>query len=148
MEFISQILTVGILATAAMTATSYIFSYLFHGNFKEPQLLNYLLDKLPTGHARFSREHVIGWVIHFSIGCFFILVIKLLQSHFSISYTLETAIIFGIVAGTIAIAVWNLMFYLHPNPPSIKKSLFYFQLLIAHLVFGAVMVFCLNQFGF
>lgn len=148
MELVSKILTVGIFATSAMTFTSYLFSYLLKGNFKEPKLLNSLLDHLPSLYARFSKNNVVGWVIHFSIGCFFVLVFEILRSLFSIELSFKTAIIFGIVAGTIAIIVWSLMLNLHPHPPAIKRKMFYFQLIFAHLVFGIIMIECLQLFDF
>lgn len=145
MDYLSQIIIVGIYATAAMTAFSYVFSHVFKGNFKEPQLLNYLLDKYPSIKSSYCREHIIGWVIHFSIGCFFVTVFKILISIFAIPVSLQTGLIFGGIAGLVGVGVWHFMFYLHPNPPRIKKSVFYMQLFIAHLIFGVIMIWSLNS---
>lgn len=144
MDLISQILSVGIYATVAMTFISYVFSYVFHTNFKEPQLLNHLLDTLPRSNINLDREHVLGWVIHISIGCLFVTVFKVLQIYSSVTPSLQTGLIFGAIAGIFGISVWILMFALHPNPPKIKRQLFYIQLFLAHLVFGVVMVLTLK----
>lgn len=145
---ISQIIVVGIYATVAMTAFSYIFSYVFKGNFKEPQLLNYLLDKSPTVRLSICREHINGWLIHFSIGCFFVMVFKILHSLYAIPVTLQTGVIFGLLAGLVGMVVWHFLFYLHPHPPRIKKVGFYIQLVIAHLIFGIVMIWSIHTISF
>lgn len=144
MDFISQILSVGIYATVAMTAFSYAFSYIFHSNFKEPQLLNYLIAHLPNSNLSLHREHVLGWVIHISIGCFFVTVFKILLLFYDINLSWVTGLVFGAIAGLIGIGVWTMMLNLHPDPPKIKRKTFYLQLFFAHLIFGIVMVFALG----
>lgn len=145
MLFISQILTASIFATTAMTAFSYAFSYISKGNFKEPQLLNYLIDKLPNNESHISREHVVGWLIHFTIGVFFVLIFRLIVDLYAIDLSFQNGIIFGVLAGFSGCVVWGLAFALHPNPPAIKKALFYFQLIFAHIIFGVVMIVVLRS---
>lgn len=146
MIFISQILSVGFLATLAMTAFSYFFSYLLKGNFKEPQLLNYLIDKMPKSTINVCREHILGWFIHFSVGFLFVIAFKIVGYLYALELSFRTGIIFGTLAGLIGVGAWSSAFALHPNPPSINKTLFYIQLIFAHIMFAIVMVLLLKAF--
>lgn len=146
MILLSQILTTSILATLAMTAFSYLFSYMVKGNHKEPQLLNYLLDKLPNNNSAICREHVYGWLIHFSIGFLFVAAFELLRFYFNISLSLVIGTIFGFIAGLIGISGWSIFFALHPNPPKNNKLLYFTQLIFAHIIFGITMVLALKSF--
>lgn len=145
MIFLSKILTAGIFAILAMTALSYGLSYLFKGNFKEPQLLNYLMDKLPNTKATIAREHILGWALHFSIGFLFVAIFLILNNFYNFPLTILTGIIFGVVAGSVGIAVWSSAFALHPNPPSTNRLLYYIQLMLAHIVFGVSMILVLQN---
>lgn len=146
MIFISQLITVGILATIAMTAFSYGFSYIFKGNFKEPQLLNYLIDRLPKNTSSICREHIYGWLIHIFTGTLFVLIFKLVTTFIDIDLSLLNGFLIGLLAGLIGVGTWSLAFTFHPNPPSNNKLMFYFQLICAHIIFGIVMVYLLSQF--
>lgn len=145
MIILSKILTAGIFATIAMTALSYGLSHLFKSNFKEPQLLNYLIDKLPNFEINIAREHILGWALHFSIGFLFVTIFLILNNFYNFPLTILTGIIFGALAGLVGIAVWSTAFALHPNPPSINKPLYYIQLLAAHIVFGISMILVLQN---
>lgn len=146
MIFISQILTVGIIATIAMTAFSYIFSYIFNGNFKEPQLLNFLIDKLPKNNSPICREHIYGWLIHICIGILFVLVFKITTIFIVIDLAFWNGLLIGLLAGLLGVGTWSAVFVFHPNPPSNNKLMFYFQLICAHIIFGIVMVYLLRFF--
>jgi len=146
MILISEIVTSALLATSAMTAFSYIFSYILNGNFKEPQLLNYLIANFPSNNLTICREHIYGWFIHFLIGGLFVIIFKIISAFYAVNLSFLTGAVFGIVAGLIGIGGWAIGFSLHPKPPSINKALFYLQLIFAHLVFGIVMVSVLDFF--
>lgn len=134
------------MATIAMTAFSYSFSYIFKGNFKEPQLLNYLLDKLPKNPTSICREHIYGWLIHISTGILFVVIFKIVTNSVIIELSLWNGILVGLLAGIFGVAVWKVFFMLHPNPPANNKPMFYFQLILAHIIFGMVMVYLLRFF--
>lgn len=147
MEEFSFILTTAFFATLAMTLFSYLMSQTFHQNFREPQLLNLLLDKLPHADFQVAKEHVIGWTIHFSIGFLFVFIFFQLRKIFSYDLSLATGIIFGTIAGLFGAIAWRLFFALHPNPPQVKKWHFLFHLIFAHIVFGGVMIWSLKMFN-
>jgi len=142
---ISKILTAALFATLAMTLFSYVTSRVLHHNFREPQLLNLLLDKLPSERFSLVKEHIIGWIIHFSIGGLFVFIFVQLRKFFNIDLSLETGIIYGTLAGILGAIAWRIFFALHPFPPQIKKWQFLFHLIFAHIVFGMVMIWCLKM---
>lgn len=146
MILISQIITVGILATIFMTVFSYGFSYVVNGNFKEPQLLNYLIDKLPKNKYSICREHIYGWLIHISTGILFVLVFKIVTIFIIVDLSFWNGFLSGLLAGLIGVGMWSVVFTLHPNPPSNNKPMFYLQLICAHIIFGIVMVYSLRLF--
>ena len=145
MDYISEIVTTGIIATLGMTAFSYIFSYIFKSNFKEPQLLNILIDRLQLFRSSIHREHILGWTIHFSIGMFFVIVFLLLLFYKLVDFSLITGLLFGLGAGLVGVCVWSFVFLVHRNPPDIKRWLFYIQLIIAHIIFGIIMIYYLGN---
>lgn len=140
MKLISEIVTIAILATLAMTAMSYVFTYIFKGNFKEPQLLNCLIDRLPKVNRPICSEHIYGWSIHFFIGILFVILFKICLFYNVADVTLKAGAIFGFLAGVVGVAGWITFFSLHPDPPSINKVMFYSQLIFVHIIFGIVMV--------
>lgn len=146
MILISQIITVGIFATIAMTAFSYGFSYIFKGNFKEPQLLNYLIDRLPKNSTSICREHIYGWLIHICTGILFVLIFKAVTIFIDIDLSFLNGFIIGLLAGLIGVGTWSLAFIFHPNPPSNNRLMYYLQLICAHIIFGIAMVYLLKQF--
>ncbi len=139
MDPILQVISVGIVATIAMTLFSYLFSYLANDNYKEPQLLNYLIDTLPSVKASICREHILGWTIHFSIGILFVAVYQILETLAVLDFSIISASIFGFIAGLVGIVGWSIGFAVHPSPPKINKLLFFLQLIIAHIIFGGTM---------
>jgi|SRR5690606_25483829 len=144
MIFISEILTIGIFSTLAMTAFSYLFSYVFNGNFKEPQLLNYLIDKHPAVKMPICREHIYGWTIHFFVGMLFVILFKICLFYNIVDMTIKTGVAFGFLAGIVGVTGWITFLSLHPNPPAIKRIVFYSQLIFVHVVFGTVMVWLIQ----
>lgn len=144
MLLLSIILTTGFFATLAMTFFSYTTSRIFKHNFREPELLNLLLDRLPKANLNISKEHVIGWAIHISIGCLFVYIFLQMDKLYTINFTWITGLLFGTIAGTFGAVVWRIFYALHPCPPKTKKWQFLIHLIFAHIVFGLVMIWCLN----
>jgi hypothetical protein len=146
MKILIPILVSGIVATIAMTAFSYILSFIVKKNFKEPLLLNILMDRVSKNKNEIIRKHIAGWLIHFGVGILFVLLFKIFASIFDLPLSMPTAIIYGTIAGINGVASWSILLRLHPFPPAIDRLLFYCQLVIAHVIFGIVMVTILRQF--
>jgi hypothetical protein len=135
-----DIIAIGILATIGMTLFSYLISFLFGKNAKEPQLLNILVSRIGVGPKDLNREHVIGWAIHFIIGLLFTVLYFLALDLKWLNSGFTDGILYGLIAGIIGILGWKFFEVLHPDPPSSLRLLFYIQLIPAHIIFG----FCLS----
>ncbi|CAM3478758.1 hypothetical protein [Aequorivita lipolytica] len=146
MALLSQIITVGLLATLAMTVFSYVLAYFTNSKFEEPQLLNILIDRLPFIKSKISREHILGWSVHLCTGFFFIFLYLILQDHFNFETSILSGILLGIIGGLGGVFIWHFTFLLHPNPPSLKRVPFYAQLVIAHVIFGVCAILLLKLF--
>jgi hypothetical protein len=125
----------GIAGTSGMTLFSYLLSKKKQKNFKEPQLLKKLLVR--TGHNR-STASVIAWTVHYLIGILFSSIIRQLCKNYGLKADLKNGVLMGGVFGLTGIIGWQATLKIHPFPPKIKKPQFFFQLLIAHVIFGVI----------
>ena len=126
---------ISILATLFMTAFSYLCGYLTGHQFREPQLLNQLLNssKLPIQPP---KKSFLGWLLHLLIGYVFAETLFLSWEYINISTNWLIGLISGLVAGIIGIIGWHVMIYFNPNPPDIHLKKFYIQLVVAHIIFS------------
>lgn len=124
------------IGTSAMTLYSYLLSGAKGKNFKEPETLSILLRRL---YPAMSRElaDFLCWNAHYAVGLLFVIAYRKLWKEFKLHPGLKTGIGLGAATGLFAIAVWKLVFKLHPRPPKKDFSGYYGQLLIAHIIFGA-----------
>lgn len=130
-----MLLIFSILATLLMTAFSYICAMLTGNNFREPELLNQLINTSVIP-AKPGKNSVLGWLLHLFIGFVFGVMMFLVWEFFDLSSYLIFGIMAGIIAGIIGILGWQLMFYLNPQPPDIDLNKFYTQLIVAHVIFS------------
>ena len=135
MELI-QVLLAGILGTILMTAYSYLIARVRSNHFKEPKLLNLILRRSTYDKMNPSSDSVIGWVLHFSIGVILMTLFYILHLIFSFSISFVSILIYGALAGILAIVSWHLMFLISPNAPDIPLKKFYVQLFFAHVLFA------------
>ncbi len=131
-----RIILTAFFATSLMTVFSYLYSAIRKKQYREPELLNILLSRLNFGKILTITHPSAGWIIHYLIGFLFILAYFLLWNVLGIVPTFLTCCILGAVSGMIGIMGWKIVLNLHPYPPAIIYREFYFQLLIAHVVFG------------
>ncbi len=133
---LAKVILGGITGTTFMTLFSYLLSETNNEQFKEPQLLATLLDRLPPQtNKQISRAA--GWGIHYSVGfAFAALYAKKWRSEKGAA-TIKSGLILGGLSGLLAIAGWHSVFKLHPAPPKINFKKYYGHLLLAHIVFGA-----------
>lgn len=134
-----RIVRVGMAAvfgTTLMTAFSYLISGFRGKRFKEPQLLNELIARADFIDFSPSKEHTIGWLLHYKVGLMFCIIYDLIWRKAGIQPNVKNSLVLGGISGIFGIMVWNIVFKLHPNPPEIKLKEFNTQLFIAHLIFG------------
>ncbi|MCB7480558.1 hypothetical protein [Christiangramia sediminis] len=130
-----MLLIFSILATLLMTAFSYVCTMLTGNNFREPELLNQLINtsRIPL---KAGKKSVLGWLLHLLIGFVFGVIMSLVWDFFELSSYLIFGLISGIIAGVLGILGWQVMFYLNPQPPDIDLNKFYAQLIVAHVIFS------------
>lgn len=126
----------GLAGTAAMTAFSYAVSKEKRENFKEPNLLG---DMIHTAVPKLGKDkaRIAGWVLHTIAGIAFSNAYKKLL--LGRKPTLFKGLVYGATSGIPAIALWNYLFEIHPNPPKeakVEKKKYFNHLLLAHIVFG------------
>lgn len=127
----------GVAGTSLMTLFSYIVSRNRAENFKEPELLAALeKELLPPGLKEFALPA--GWSTHYSIGIVWAIAYHLLWQKNIVEPTVKNGLLLGGISGLIGVAFWDACFKMHPRPPRIKYRLFYGQLVLAHLIYGAV----------
>ncbi|HSJ67515.1 MAG TPA: hypothetical protein VK921_07565 [Anditalea sp.] len=127
-----KIVTSSLLGTSAMTVYSYWRSRRENKNFREPQLLNlmmenlYILPKVPTAA---------GWILHYKVGIGFAISYHILWKK-AVQPSIISGTILGALSGIVGVAVWDTLINKHPNPPVIDRTAFYPHLLVAHVIFG------------
>lgn len=134
MESVLQIALGTILGTSIMTLFSYLISNWLNKQFKEPLLLNILLQR-----SKFVDKDISplsGWILHYAVGAIMVSIYHLIWTYTSINPTILIGSIFGFISGFPAVAVWKAVFTMHSNPPNIDFKAHYMQLIIAHILFG------------
>jgi riboflavin transporter FmnP len=135
MDFVKIILAT-LLGTTVMTLFSYIISEAFRKLFKEPVLLNILIDRAGIAEIHDSRKNIIGWVLHFLVGLLFVIIYDRIWAWTTLEPSWTTGLIFGAVSGLVGIGAWMTMFAIHPREPRIHFKEYYLQLFFAHILFG------------
>lgn len=130
------IITGAVVATSLMTLFSYTLSALTKEQFREPELLNFLLTRSALIPVKVARKSWAGWVIHYLVGTLFIIVFDLIWNMKILEPTILSGAYLGFLAGIIGITGWKVFFLLSPDPPKIDFKRFYLQLLVGHVIFG------------
>lgn len=125
----------GLVGTTAMTAFSYAVSALKKDNFKEPELLNILIQKQPDNN-KVNRNSFAGWLLHYSVGCIWAGVYSLSLDALNIKPTNKRALFFGTFGGTSGVLIWKFILKKHSQPPQIAYKQFYQQLFWAHIIYA------------
>ncbi|QNF33207.1 hypothetical protein HUW51_10885 [Adhaeribacter swui] len=125
----------GIVGTTVMTAFSYAVSALKKENFKEPELLNLLLQNQPD-RDKARPNHFAGWLLHYSVGGVWAGVYSLSLQALHQKPQNKQALVFGLISGVSGVLIWKSVLKLHTNPPKIAYQQFYQQLFLAHMLFA------------
>lgn len=131
-----KITIAAIAGTTFMTSFSYVMAKMRKKQFKEPELLNKLVSRAGIIKVSPSKNHITGWLLHYSVGFFFSTVYDRIWTKSAVKPNLISGITLGAISGIFGIIIWNLTFKIHPNPPKTHLKEFYIQLFFAHLIFG------------
>lgn len=132
------ILTSAIAGTTAMTLFSYVYSTWRSQNFKEPELLNEWMIHLNILEYQTSKNHVLGWLIHYAVGFIFITVYHITWGMFALQPSVTSYLIAGVISGIIGIVVWRFVMKKFDLLPQKAQPEYFFQLEIAHIIFALV----------
>lgn len=130
-----QILSAGVIGTTFMTLFSYLMSYKKRKNFKEPETLSDLAERLFPDVKRKYIE-IACWNVHYAVGVFFAAIYAALWEQGKLKPGIKSALLLGAASGAFAILVWKSVFKVHPDPPPRDFKRYYGQLFTAHLIFG------------
>ena len=130
-----KILLSAVVGTSAMTLFSYLVSESKDKNFREPEILSQMIERLPKGYSKPPAD-VTGWCTHYAIGILFVAFYNELWKETKIKPSLPSGAIFGALSGLAGIAAWKTMFEIHPDPPAKNFKQYFGHLIIAHIVFG------------
>ena len=136
-----RIILATLVGTTLMTAFSYLISNAFNKLYKEPVLLNYLLQFLEINMSD-NVKKLAGWAIHYIIGLLFVVIYDILWQYV-IDFSWLSGIIFGMISGIIGIISWIFMFKIPNDQLNIDYKGYYTQLFFAHIIFalGVVIVY-------
>ncbi len=121
-----------------MTVFSYAAGRLANKQFTEPIILNDLARRIGIIKEKSYKRHPLGWMIHLGVGIIFLVGYDLLWRTSLLSPTVFIGSVLGFISGVIGVIGWHLTLKIHPDPPGIHLKDFYFQLVIAHIIFGIV----------
>ena len=125
-----------VISVGAMTAFSAIMSVMLKCEFREHILLFKLISNNALKRKETKDYLILGWLVHFLIGAFFLIIYAVLWEYTSMIHRLLGTIVFGIIIGILGIVGWSILFKLDSNPPEINYNVFYIQLVIAHVIFS------------
>lgn len=130
---IANITTAALTGTSAMTLFSYLISEAKNKQFREPEILAILIQRLFPNVPK-NIPVVEGWALHYAVGALFCAGYDRVWNQRKPSFL--SGLLLGAACGLLGIGVWKGTLKLHPHPPSIDFSKYAPHLLIAHLIFG------------
>ncbi len=129
----------GVMGTSTMTLFSYAASEKEGQQFKEPILLHKLFRRaLPflPGKRSGRSARFDGWILHYIAGFLFSAAYDRIWNKTRVTPSIPAGMMLGAVSGLAGIAIWDLMFRMHPDPPKVNVKDYYKHLMAAHVVFG------------
>ncbi|MFP5039580.1 hypothetical protein [Parasediminibacterium sp. JCM 36343] len=129
-----KVLSMGILATSAMTIFSYLVSELMSENFREPEIMAiFIKDLLPTAK---QCAPYFAWCLHYIIGFSFVIIYMKLWDNNKLKPNLQSGMFLGAITGIFGIIGWYITLKIYHNPLNTNIKDFFILLFFAHIVFG------------
>lgn len=141
MEFLYSLIA-GIAGTFLMTLFMDAASLLTRYNFHVPSILGTMvtMETKPSGKVSDSAvSKTWGYILHYAIGIFFTIVYQNLLQTGMISGSYGYTLLFGAIAGLVAIIFWYFFLKLHPLAPVVHLRLYLLFIFLGHLLFAAGM---------
>jgi hypothetical protein len=131
-----QVAAAALTGTSLMTLFSEVISKLKGSNYNEAQILGELLNRITPLNK--TQAQAAGWVGHYTVGVGFAAVYAAYLKATRRKPTLLNGLVYGALSGLAGAGIWHATFKAHPNPPGVDLKNYYKQLVLAHVVFGAV----------
>jgi hypothetical protein len=135
----NRILLTGTAATSIMTAFSYLLSGKENKNYREPELLTFLLENRWPDLQR-KQAFPAGWATHYALGIIWAIAHELILENTPLKPNTSSALLLGAFGGLTGIVIWGMLFKSNPQPPKIHYRSFYRQLVLAQLIFSTTVV--------
>jgi len=130
-----KVLLSSLVGTTAMTLFSYLVSEAKDRNFREPEVLGELVERLPASPSK-KPSQMVGWFAHYAIGATFVAFYNELWKRKIVKPTVTSGALLGGASGVVGIVSWKAMFEGHPDPQRKNLKRFFGHLMLAHVVFG------------
>ncbi len=124
-----------IVGTTVMTLFSYLVSKSFNKLYKEPILLKYVLERT---HVSISSNLTLflGWFLHYVIGILFVVIYHFIWMNRWMEISIFHSFILGFASGLVGIVAWRFMFAVSDSESKVDMKGYFFQLVIAHILFA------------
>jgi len=144
---ILKIMIAAFSATNIMTTFSYLISVTYNKLFKEPVMLNYILNGVGISlNGKLKKAE--GWIAHYIIGLFFVIIYESIWRYTDIKFGWISGLAFGAVSGGIGILGWHLIYRLPDKKPVAPLRDYYLQLFLAHIIFACAVVVAFKIFKY
>ncbi len=132
---IAKTLSSAIGGTSLMSLFSYLVSDTKHKNFKEPEVLSELIQRV-IPDIKDKQADLAGWALHFAAGTAFTAIYDQVWEKTSIKPNIKSGAVMGALSGLAGIAIWRATIAMHPKPPIKDYNSYYKHLMLAHVFFG------------
>lgn len=134
-------------ATNIMTTYSYLVSISFKELFREPIMLNFILDGAGINlKGRFKKFS--AWLAHYLIGLAFVLIYEAVWRYTNIEFGFTSGICFGIISGLIGVSAWRLCYRLPDGKRHVPSKEYAIQLFFGHVIFAVAVVIAFKIFNY
>ncbi|AWH84099.1 hypothetical protein HYN59_02780 [Flavobacterium album] len=142
-----KILIAAFSATNIMTTFSYLVSISFKKLFKEPVMLNFILEGAGI-NLKGRMKKVSGWLAHYLIGFAFVLVYESVWHYTNVKFGFVSGIAFGIISGVVGVSCWRLIYRLPDGKRHVPSKEYGIQLFFGHIVFAVAVVVAFKIFNY
>jgi hypothetical protein len=133
-------------ATNIMTTFSYLLSASYKKLFKEPVMMDFILEGLGI-NLKGKLHKIGGWIAHYIIGFVLVIIYESIWRYTSIKFGILSGIIFGICTGLVGIFCWRAI-YITSMHEDVSPRSYYIQLFFGHIIFAFVVVIAFRIFNY
>ncbi|TRW23814.1 hypothetical protein FMM05_11665 [Flavobacterium zepuense] len=133
-------------ATNIMTTFSYLLSATYKRLFKEPVMMNFVLEGIGI-RLKGRWNKIGGWIAHYIIGFAIVISYEAVWRYTSVKFGFVSGIIMGVITGLIGIMCWRAI-YLTSIHEDVSRRSYYIQLFFGHIIFACAVVIAFKIFKY